>query len=90
MKPRVGEVRLYDGVIAVLYPGERAHAIVDVGECISALADRGLTEMAVTQWLVEPEPGLMALYRRWRYRLVGQWMDSWQERMSRCDTSRPS
>lgn len=74
MNPPVGIPRLYADAIGVLYPGERASAVIDGGS-ISALADRGLTEIAVTQWLVEPDPGVLAAYRRWRYRLIGQFVN---------------
>jgi hypothetical protein len=29
---------------------------------------------------VSPEPGLAAALRRWRYRLIGQWLEKWRER----------
>ena len=54
---------------------ECAHAVVD-GEHISAAVDRGATQIKVRHWIVEPAPGLLALYSRWRYRLVGQYVES--------------
>lgn len=80
MTPQIGVPRLYHGDIAVLYPGERATAVVearDIAEAV-ALAKR-LGDLYLTlqpgDWIVEPEPGAAAAWRRLRYRLVDQWLD---------------
>lgn len=88
-RPRIGEVRQYDGAIGVLYPGERAQAVIkpeDIEAATAAARACGLTRARVPSdrcnWLVEPEPGIKAAYRRVRYRLIGQWyerfMDWWR------------
>lgn len=83
--PRVGERRAYDGELRVLYPGEQASAHVPEEAMESAAREacntgRAVT-LAVTEWLVEPAPGWRAALLRWRYRLVGQWVDRWRRRM---------
>ena len=87
MKPRIGEPRLYAGTVQVLYPGEQAHAIVPAEDMESAvLQARRLGALALevdtsqVQWFVEPEKGARGAYRRWRYRLIGQWVEAWRRR----------
>ena len=76
--PKIGVPRLYLGQeIPVLYPGERATcAGFTLGQIEDAMAEalmRGdaTAELPVNNWLVEPEPGWRGLYLRWRYRLLG-------------------
>lgn len=82
MKPQIGEVRFHYGPqIPVLYPGERAVSIVTssvIDAAVSKAVAAGKVEIVMAGWdcwLVEPEPGLAAWWRRWRYRLIGQWLD---------------
>ena len=74
MRPTVGERRIYEHRIEVLYPGERATAHFTDADLEVAL--RG-EPVELRQFLVEPEPGLRATWRRWRYRLIGQWVERW-------------
>lgn len=81
-RPRVGEPRLYDGEeIPVLYPGERAHcAEWAVVEDATDAQGRRVRRARAMRWMVEPEPGVRAACRRWRYRLLGQWVDALRAR----------
>jgi hypothetical protein len=79
-KPRIGEPRIYEGeVLPVLYPGERATAILEADEFLLAdpeelrYLQRGFpSRITVKQWLVEPVPTWWGAFRRWQYRLRDQ------------------
>ena len=86
MKPRIGEPRLYEGTVKVLYPGEQAQAIVPADDIESAvLQARRLGALALQidpqrlQWFVEPIPGWHGWWRRMRYRVIGQWVNTGRE-----------
>lgn len=77
MRLPIGVPRIYDGPgIPVLYPGERATcAGIPFARIVDELFERGEVTIQPGQWVVEPEPGWRGLLRRWRYRLVGQWIE---------------
>lgn len=68
MHPPIGEPRLYHGTVEILYPGEMAHATVDparLAECLTTGAP-----LEVTDWIVEPMPGVVGWWLRTRYRIT--------------------
>jgi hypothetical protein len=80
MQPRIGVPRIHEGeVLPVLYPGERALAILKMDDLLAAdpeevrlLQRYGIASqphLAVKQWLVEPVPTAWGAFRRWQYRL---------------------
>lgn len=81
MTPKIGTVRVVVGPQKpTIYPGEMASATVSEEEFEAALASAASTkgariEIAPTGWTVEPMPGRRGLYLRWRYRLVGRWLE---------------
>lgn len=79
--PPIGVPRIYEGhQVPVLYPGERLLSrgvpLQDLVRAILAAEACGETEavLPLSGWLVEPDPSWLGLYRRWRYRLMGQWV----------------
>lgn len=65
-RPRVGERRVYEGQIEVLYPGEQALAeIPPVATSAAKMPGERI------RFIITPAPGVHAFLRRWRYRLSG-------------------
>lgn len=66
MRAKIGERRIYDETLGILYPGEHATAIVDV-----EIDEHGyvVTE-TVQHWMVEPIPGFWGWWDRMDYRLT--------------------
>lgn len=69
---KIGESRVVDGPYR-LYPGERATAHVSE-EAIAAAVARGQKTLVVTQWTIEPMPGVKAWCLRMGWRVFGRWL----------------
>lgn len=71
----IGRVRTYERPERpTIYPGEVAEAILSIGTTRAmlhkAIVERQ-AELPVDRWIVRPDRGLWAWYRRWRYRVLG-------------------
>lgn len=76
LDPPIGEPRMYTGTLPMLYPGEVARACIrpeDIQDAVERLAVGGDGEIKVQQWLVEPDKGWKAAYRRWKFTWFSRW-----------------
>lgn len=72
---RIGQIGVYEDVIEILYPGEMAHGRIAISE----------TGEESCTFLVEPEPGLLPLLRRLRFRVeyaLGMRRSLWEAHVS--------
>ena len=84
MTPKIGEPRIYAGdEIPVFYPGElatsRGVTLPEILDAMRAAAERGETEavLPLSGWIIEPDPSWRGALLRWRYRLIGQYVERW-------------
>ena len=82
-RPRFGEPRVVTDEWPTVYPGEQASAHVPAHVIKDGLHRAATTgapaRVPLRKWLVEPAPGWRMAWLRWRYRLVGQWLERMAE-----------
>lgn len=84
MNPKIGSPRVYPAGSEVrIYPGEMATAQIKP-EVVERLIRNGggtATENDLDGWIVHPAPGVHALWLRWSYRLIWQWLPQGQPKL---------